>query len=122
MVAALFAWWLAAPLSCSYQVRWDDACKKTFTMVCVHEAQCGFTGSETECEFELKEQFICDPSATLDDFRACHRATEIPDCDELIQTECLNVLCDSEIGCVEITEDTCRQNDMPGGCDTGNEL
>ena len=92
---------LLLSVSCDQAARLDDACEETYSHICSYQVSCSLTPGQETCEREIREEFICNPDATLAQFRACERAALIDiDCQGTIPDVCGDVLCSRELGCV----------------------
>jgi hypothetical protein len=123
---------ILAPLSCSYQARWNATCDISFSLLCSRMISCGQAFEQTQCEQDLRQQLYCDPSADLDDLKACREAaTDQSNCEEAIPEVCLAAMCDSTLGCKDANDPTdpqCGDNGRtpdgqpcePDGEDTGS--
>jgi hypothetical protein len=111
---------ILAPLSCSYQARWNATCDISFSLICSRQVSCGQAFEQSQCEQDLRQQLYCDPSADLDTLKACRAAaTDQSNCDEAIPEVCLSAMCDATMGCR--TTDTAMINPCDPGYHQENE-
>lgn len=116
----MFARWLLLLLavSCDYNKRLENACEETYSHICSYQVSCSLTPGQETCERETREEFICNPAATLDQFRACENAALIDiDCQGTIPDVCGKVLCSRDLGCagaVDTSEDAECGEHTPG--------
>jgi hypothetical protein len=102
---------LIAPLSCSYDARWRSSCDISFSLICARQVECGQSLEQSQCEQDLRAQLFCDPSADLDDLKACRQAASQAGCEEAVPEVCLDAMCDTTAGC----KDALNNTDPPCG-------
>ncbi|MEZ4239574.1 MAG: hypothetical protein R3F59_26140 [Myxococcota bacterium] len=105
---------MALGASCGPQAQFDAACNKIIRTYCQHQYECGIVFDELACQEETEASTFCNPDTPDAKFDSCNREFNSVGCGVSIEQTCLDILCDTELGCKEATSG-CTETTTPNG-------
>jgi hypothetical protein len=98
----------AALGSCTPAAKFEANCNRVFREFCDHQVACDIHFDSLACQEEEAAESYCNPETTEAKYKQCFSEFGSLQCEISAGEDCLDILCDNDLGCREEGEHCCE--------------